>query len=164
MSDRGDKGLTLGECNLEMSKNSPFVRTVGMIDELQARVALARVLLKGKKNKGFEGIEKDLYQIMGSLYKGVKWIDGGGRIKDIEDIIRYYSEKFGDLKKFLIPGKNEIEVRINLCRTGCRLAEEELVFLKEEHEKKKLFFDGNILKYINKLSTYFYWVWRENYK
>jgi len=164
MSIRGDKGMTLGECNLEMSKNSPFVRTVGMIDELQARVAGARILFENKKNVEFEEIEKDLYQIMGSLYKVIKWQDGEERIKKMESEIKFYGEKFGNPKKFLIPGKNELEVRINLCRTGCRLAEEELVFLKEENEKNNLYFDGNILKYINKLSTYFYWVWRENYK
>jgi len=164
MSDRGDKGMTLGECNLEMSKNSPFVRTVGMIDELQARVAGARILFEGVKNIDFEQIEKDLYQIMGSLYKGMKWEEGEGRIKKMESEVEFYGEKFGNPKKFFIPGENELETRINLCRTGCRLAEEELVFLKEEHEIGKLYFDGNILKYINKLSTYFYWAWRENYK
>jgi len=164
MSDRGDKGITLGQCNMEMSKNSPFVRTVGMIDELQARVAGARILFENKKNVEFEQIEKDLYHIMGSLYKGMKWEEGEGRIKKMESEIESYGEKFGNPKQFLIPGKNELEVRINLCRTGCRLAEEELVLLKESQEKNDLYFDGNILKYINKLSTYFYWGWRENYK
>lgn len=157
MSDRGDKGITLGQCNLEMSKNSPFVRTVGMLDELQARVAVARIFFKKNENSDFEQIEKDLYQIMGSLYKGVEWQEGGERIKDLESKIKFYSEKFGNPKQFLIPGKNELEVRINLCRTGCRLAEEEVVSLDFS-------FDKNILKYMNKLSTYFYWVWRENYK
>jgi ATP:cob(I)alamin adenosyltransferase len=162
MSDRGDKGLTLGECNLEMSKNSPFVRVVGMIDELQARVAWARILFEDKENIELEQIEEDLYQIMGSLYKGVKW--GEERIRILEEKIKFYAEKFGNPRKFFIPGRNELEVRINLCRTGCRLAEEELVSLKEENEKNNSYFDGDILKYMNKLSTYFYWMWRENRK
>lgn len=156
MSDRGDKGLTLGECNMEMSKNSPFVRVVGMLDELQARVAWARILLKSEENTYFEEIEKDLYQIMGSLYKREVWQGGEEKIKDLDNKIKFYGEKFGNSKKFLIPGKNEVEARVNLCRTGCRLAEEELVAY--------LYFDGNILKYINKLSTYFYWILRENHK
>ncbi len=161
MSVRGDKGFTLGECNMIVSKNSPFVRAVGMIDELQARVAFVRVLLKDKENKNFENIEKNLYQIMGSLYKGVEWQEGEEKIEDLDNKIKFYSEKYGDPKKFLIPGRNELEVRLNFCRTGCRLAEEELVSLKEEYEKQKKFFDEKALKYINKLSTYLYWLWRE---
>lgn len=164
MSDRGDKGFTLGECDMEMSKNSPFVRAVGRLDELQARVALVRVLLKGKENKNFENIEKSLYQIMGSLYKRVEWQEGGERIKNLDNKIKFYSEEYGNSKKFLIPGRNELEVRLNFCRTGCRLAEEELVLLKEDRQKKKLYFDENVLKYINKLSTYFYWLWRSELK
>ena len=157
MSIQGDKGITLGQCNMEMSKNSPFVRTVGMIDELQARVAGARILFEGEDNVNFEQIEIDLYQIMGSLYKGVEWSEGEERIKYLDNKIKFCGEKYGNPKKFFIPGKNELEVRINLCRTGCRLAEEEVVSLDFS-------FDKNILKYMNKLSTYFYWIWRENYK
>jgi len=164
MSIRGDKGMTLGECNLVVSKNSLFVRVVGMIDELQARIGLCRVRLKGEENKNFEDIEKDLYQIMGSLYKGLEWSKGEKRVKDIELKIKFYNKKFDKSDRFLVPGKNELEVRLNFCRTGCRLAEEELVFLKEKNEKEKLYFDGNILKYINKLSTYFYLMLRDELK
>lgn len=163
MSVRGDKGLTLGECNMIVSKNSPFVRAVGMIDELQARVAGIRILFEGEENTNLEQIEKDLYQIMGSLYKGVEW-QGEERVRDLDNKIKFYGEKYGNSKKFSVPGKSEVEVKINLCRTGCRLAEEELVFMKEEYEKKKKFFDEKALKYINKLSTYLYWLWREYLK
>ncbi len=161
MSDRGDKGITLGECNMEMSKNSPFVRVVGGLDELQARIALARVLLEGRENKNLEEIENDLYQIMGSIYKGKEWEKSKERIENLEKETLIYSKKQVSISKFLVPGKNEFGSRLNFCRTGCRLAEEELVFLKEEHKKENKFFDENILKYINKLSTYFYWLWRK---
>lgn len=162
MSDRGDKGLTLGECSMEISKNSPFVRVVGMVDELQARVASVRVLLKDGDNENLEQIEKDLYQIMGSIYKSLKWDRGEERIVFLDSEIKFYGKKYGNPKKFLLPGGNELVVRLNFCRTGCRLAEEELVLLKETHEKEKKYFDENILKYINKLSTYFYWLWIKN--
>ena len=149
---------------MEMSKKSPFVRAVGILDELQARIALARILLEGKENKNLEEIEGDLYQIMGSIYKGVAWKESEERIEFLKKEIEFCSEGQTSIEKFLVPGKNELGSRLNFCRTGCRLAEEELVFLKEEHEKEDKFFDGNILKYMNKLSTYFYWLWRETEK
>ena len=40
MSEKGDKGLTSGECNLNVSKDSPFVEAVGAIDRFQAQVGV----------------------------------------------------------------------------------------------------------------------------
>lgn len=161
MSERGDKGLTLGECNLVVSKDSAFVRTVGRIDDLQSRLANTRVLLVDQENKDFKDIQTDLYEIMGSLYQRVEWKNGKERIKWLEEENVSKSERVENLGKFLIPGENEIESRVSLCRTGCRLVEEDVVSLKNERKKNKLYFDQNLIKYFNKLSTYFYLVWRE---
>ena len=161
MSERGDKGLTLGECNLVVSKSSCFVRAMGVIDDFQARLGSARVLLDGEENNKIKAVQTDLHQIMGSLYQRSKWEKGDESIKEVEEDIKSYQGRIENLEKFLIPGKNETEVRVDLCRTGCRLVEKELVFLKKKNKKKKLYFDLNIIKYFNKLSTYFYLMWRE---
>ena len=159
MSDRGDKGLTSGECDLTVSKDSEFVEVVGMIDEFQARLGLLRVLLKGEENQKVLKIESDLSQIMGSLYKVSVWKESEKRIENIIEEIEKYKKETKNLDKFLAPGKNELEARFNLCRTGCRIAERRLVSLKNKREEKNEFFDGNILKYFNKLSSLFYWQW-----
>lgn len=151
MSERGDRGLTSGECNLTVSKDSPFVEAVGAIDDFQARLGSARVLLEEKENNDFLMIENDLMEVMSSFYKKTKWERGEDRIGDIEKSIEVYRGRVENLNNFLVPGKNEIESRINLCRTSCRTAERRVVTLGV---------DEKVLKYFNKLSAYLYWVWR----
>jgi cob(I)alamin adenosyltransferase len=161
MSERGDKGITSGECGLSVSKDSSFVEAVGAIDDFQARLGLVRVLLEGVDKNNILKIEKDLTEVMGTLYQGTKWERSEKRVEEIDDGIKKYKGRVKNLGNFLIPGENEIEARLNLCRTGCRIAERRVVTLKlDREEKKELDFDENILKYFNKLSTYLYWMWR----
>ena len=159
MSENGDKGFTSGECNLLVSKDSPFVEAVGAIDKFQARLGWTRVVLEEKDKEKFLQIEKDLGEVMGNLYKGEKWKNGEDRIKEIETEIN--SKRVNNLNSFLISGENEIEARINICRTDCREAERRVFTLKNDREERgRTDFDKNVLKYFNKLSTYLYWMWR----
>lgn len=164
MSERGDKGFTLGECNLSVSKDSPFVEAVGAIDDFQARLGHARVLLKGKEKKNFFQIEEDLTEVMGSLYKGIDWENGKKRLEEVDGEVKKYRKRVKNLSNFLVPGENEIESRINLCRTGCRIAERRIVGLKEDREENQgEKFDQNVLKYFNRLSTFLYFIWRSKF-
>ena len=155
MSERGDKGFTSGECNLNVSKDSPFVEAVGAIDRFQARLGWTRVVMEEKeeKQKIFQ-IEKDLNEIMGSLYTGKDWEHGKKRIEEIESDSEEYKKRVKDLNIFLIPGENEVESRINICRTDCREAERRVVTLGS---------DENVLKYFNKLSSFLNWMWRSKF-
>ncbi|MDD2483278.1 MAG: ATP:cob(I)alamin adenosyltransferase [Candidatus Shapirobacteria bacterium] len=165
MSERGDKGLTCGECLLDVSKDSPFVKSVGGIDEFQARLGSVRVVLEDKKEKQrIKKIEEDLVEVMGSLYTGNDWKNGNKRIGELDEDIVAYQGRVGDLNGFLIPGENEIEVRLNLCRTACREAETRLVTLKLAREvEEDLDFDENILKYFNRTSKFLYFMWRSKF-
>jgi cob(I)alamin adenosyltransferase len=162
MSERGDRGLTCGECLLDVSKDSSFVKAVGGIDEFQARLGSARVVLEDKEEKQkIRKIEEDLVGIMGSLYVGNDWKSGKKRIREMDKEIVIYQGRVGDLNGFLIPGENETEVRLNLCRTACREAETRLVTLKLTREiEENLDFDENILKYFNRTSKFLYFMWR----
>jgi cob(I)alamin adenosyltransferase len=165
MSERGDKGFTSGECNLSVSKDSPFVEAVGAIDKFQARLGWTRVVLEEKEEKEkILQIEKDLNEIMSSLYIGKDWKNGEKRIEEIESDSEEYKQRVKDLNDFLIPGENEVESRINICRTDCREAERRVVTLKwDREEKKKEKFDENVLKYFNKLSSFLNWMWRSKF-
>jgi len=164
MSEKGDRGITQGECLLEVSKNSVFPEAVGAIDDFQARLGSARVLLKSDDKKNVFEIEKDLYEVMGVLYLGGKWRRAEERIEDIDDRAEQYKSRVKNLGTFLIPGENETESRINLCRTGCRTAERKIVALKiDREENEKLDFDENILKYFNRLSYLLNWMWRSKF-
>lgn len=162
MSERGDKGMTCGECLLSVSKDSLFVEAVGAIDKFQARLGWARVEMKNiDENQKIYQVEKDLTEIMGSLYTGTNWKNGKKRIEEIEKDAENYKKRVKDLNLFLIPGENELEARINICRTDCREAERRIVTLKlEREEKKELILDQNILKYFNKMSYFLNLMWR----
>ncbi len=165
MSEKGDRGITQGECLLDVSKNSVFVEAVGSIDRFQASLGLAKVkITKSDEKKNFFQIEKDLYEVMGSLYMGQDWTSGKKRVEEIDKSIELTKKRVSNLEGFLIPGENEVEARINLCRTDCREAERRLVALKiEREEKENLSFDQNILKYFNRLSCLLNLMWRSKF-
>ena len=164
MSERGYKGFTCGECMLDVSKDSPFVKAVGGIDEFQARLGWTKIALENKEKEKIRKIEKDLTEVMGSLYTGDDWRNGKKRIEEIDEDIVTYQKRVGDLNGFLIPGENEVESRVNLCRTACREAETRLVTLKLAREvEEDLDFDENILKYFNRTSKFLYFMWRSKF-
>jgi cob(I)alamin adenosyltransferase len=163
MSKNGDKGITQGQCSLNVSKDSVFVELVGAIDRFQSRIGWARVVVEGKNEKqNLFQIEKDLSEIMGSLYIGGKWEIGNKRLGELESEIEEYCKRMGNLDKFLVSGENEIEARINICRTDCREAERRLVTFKNKKEDKSSILDEAILEYLNRLSTLLNWMWRSN--
>ncbi|HPT66215.1 MAG TPA: ATP:cob(I)alamin adenosyltransferase [Candidatus Woesebacteria bacterium] len=165
MSEESDRGRTQGECLLDVSKNSPFVEAVGSIDRFQASLGLAKVKMTNTdEKKRFSQMEKDLYEIMGSLYMGQSWANGDKKIEQIDKEIESTKKRISNLEGFLIPGENEIEARINLCRTDCREAERRLVSLKiDREEKENLKFDLNVLKYFNRLSSLLNLMWRSKF-
>jgi cob(I)alamin adenosyltransferase len=165
MSEKGDKGITQGECLLDVNKNSAFVEAVGSIDRFQASLGFARVKMVkiNEKIKIFQ-IEKDLYEVMGSLYTGQNWANGEKRTEEIDKDVEMAKKRVKNLDGFLLPGENETEARINMCRTDCREAERRVVNLKlERKEKEDLEMDENILKYFNRLSCLLNLMWRSKF-
>lgn len=166
MSEGVKKGFTSGECNLPVSKDSPFVETMGSMDEFQAKLGWTRVKLmeEGCKDEGERVLKVEMYvsEIMGTLYQEIKWEDGDKKIEELEGWIDGYTKgRVKNLEGFLVPGENELESRLNLCRTACRTAERRVVTLKLERMKDEADnFDENVLGYFNMLSTYLFWMWQ----
>lgn len=77
-------------------------------------------------------------------------------IKD-EDIERLEKEmdrmdsELPPLKQFVLPGGSEAAARAHICRAVCRRAERCIYSVKEEYEV-----DEQILKFVNRLSDYFF--------
>jgi cob(I)alamin adenosyltransferase len=128
--------------------------------KLKSRLEAVRFVLKREENEVIGGIEKNIVDIFEAIHKNSEWENGDSEIKKLEELVKSYELKVGDFGKFLIPGETESDASVNLCRTGSRLAEERLVAWKNEKEKENEKFDGRIIKYFNKLSTYFNLVWR----
>ena len=125
-----------------VDKDSPLLEAIGTLDELQALVE-------------DEEIQKDLYQIMGTLSG-----DSRNKIQDsrIEQLEQEINRLEGELKKidgFLI-FKNPEARKLNWVRTVCRRTERRLVTLNKAQQ-----LDSNILIYINRLSDYLFMLARK---
>lgn len=74
-----------------------------------------------------------------------------------EDIARLENEMdkidsgLPSLKRFILPGGNEAAARAHICRSVCRRAERCIYIVKQE-----LPVDDQILKFVNRLSDYFF--------
>jgi len=55
------------------------------------------------------------------------------------------------LKQFVLPGGSEAAARAHICRSVCRRAERCIYLVKEEYPV-----DEQILKFVNRLSDYFF--------
>ena len=165
MTEQGDKGKTQVMENMIDSKDSIFVETIGSIDSFQASLGSARVLVKNEDKVRILAIQNDLYEIMASW--GAKeyrpWEDAEKRTSEIENEMEEMKGRVKNLDGFLIPGENEVETRINLCRTDCREVERRVVSLRNQRiDDQEKEFDEDILVYFNRLSSYLNVMWRNN--
>ena len=111
-------------------------------------------------------IQKDLHTISSNLaYPSVlsqSKIDGSPmankipRVTDktvekLEKWIDLYEEELPPLKNFILAGGTEESANLHITRVICRRAERQIIRLMREEEIEK-----NILKYMNRLSDYFF--------
>lgn len=71
----------------------------------------------------------------------------GGSLNWLEDKIKELEEKKEIPQQFILPGKSELEVRLNLARVAVRTAERRLVSLNRHQDLPQEFLD-----YFNRLS------------
>lgn len=166
MSERGDKGMTSGECNLPEKKDSPFVEAMGAMDDFQAKLGWTRVKLVEEQYLSDAdrvlSMEKSVSEIMGVLYQRIDWKNGSDRVGELDNWIAEYTKgRVKNLDGFLVPGENELESRLNLCRTSCRTAERRLVTLRwNENEQRAEDKTDSIIGFMNRASTYLFWLWQ----
>jgi len=149
-TERGDRGKSYWN-GREVDKDSPLLEAIGMIDELQSRLGLTKILVEGEDKSKFNQMEMDLYSIMGNLSCGQEWNDGEKRVLELKSEVERMEADLPINRSFTIPGENEIEANINSCRTACRTAERRVVTLNKEVELNE-----NVLKYFNRLSDVLY--------
>lgn len=155
--DLGSTSLAGGE---RTGKDDPRVEAYGTVDELTATVAYLRDCMD--QNDGmFRDHRENLKAVLNTLMEvgGVLACAGSGKsatIKEertafIEGRIDLMSASLEPVTRFSIPGGHPLVSLTHLCRTVCRRAERAAVKASREFDT-----DRNAIKYLNRLSDFFY--------
>ncbi|MDA0205595.1 MAG: cob(I)yrinic acid a,c-diamide adenosyltransferase [Acidobacteria bacterium] len=162
----GDKGQTSLVNGRRVAKDDPKVEAYGAVDELIARVGVARVTTNetGLGELGeFAGIllrvQHELFNL-GSLLATDPGKIGPKQPRIAEaDVIQLEKEidemnaELPRLNSFTLPGGCRLDAELHLCRTGCREAERRVITLSSLEEV-----DPFAVTYLNRLSDAFF-VW-----
>ena len=153
----GDKGKTGLADGSRVSKDSLRVHCLGSIDELNASIGFAGVLLPIKPEIDFKSIQNDLLNIGAeiSIPNSEKDFLDQDRIDYLDKKIELINNDLPPLKEFILPGGNDVCSRMHLARSICRRAERDLVSLNNKEQ-----ISPEILQYINRLSDYLFVVAR----
>jgi len=157
----GDKGKTALADGSRVSKDSLRVHCLGSIDELNASIGFAAVLLPKKPEIDFKSIQNDLMNIGAeiSIPNSEKNFLYQDRIDYLDKKIELINNDLPPLKEFILPGGNDVCSRIHLARSICRRAERDLVSLNNKEQ-----ISPEILQYINRLSDYLFVVARSLFR
>lgn len=150
--DSGNTSLLRGE---RVSKHHLVIEAVGILDEANSLLGLARASSKEKRVKRIIlQVQKHLF-ILGAEFSVPK---GGGKppkkiisetdIKWLERLIEQFEEALALPPGFVAFGQEESSSHLDVARTSVRKAERTAVKMKSED----LIENSNILKYLNRLS------------
>ena len=160
----GDKGETSLGDKSRVSKNNCRINAIGSVDELNSFVGLCILnspntdRLTPLKNRLIE-IQQDLFDLGADLCIPVSDKDienkplriSESQVKQIEKDIEDMKKNLGSLSSFILPGGSTMSTYLHVCRTVCRRAERQIVELSEIE-----YIGDNIIRYINRLSDFFF--------
>jgi cob(I)alamin adenosyltransferase len=159
----GDQGMT-GVIGGRVKKDSVRVEAYGTVDELNAFVGQALVLLKTEEAK-FHDMVQDLTEIQHELFDSgadlalVKAPEGydlsykinGDHVTKLEKLIDKYDGECPPIKRFILPGGSGPSAALHICRVVARRAERRVVTLAEMEP-----INEEIRRYLNRLSDLFF--------
>lgn len=152
---KGDGGFTSLVGGKKVSKSSLRIDSYGTVDELNSFLALLLEEIDSQEDRDFLlKIQSDLFTLGSYLASEPGFMScaiNDEMIEEIEDEIDKAAQIVPPLRKFILPGGCKGNSLANICRTVCRRAERCIYKLKEEEE-----IDEFVLKYINRLSDYFF--------
>lgn len=158
----GDKGQT-SVIGGRVSKDDIRVEAYGTIDEANSFVGKAVAELD---KDIFKDILEDLEKIQHELFdcgSDLSNIMENREYKVSEEIVTYLEEKIDELieeapklERFILPGGSDASASIHIARTVTRRAERLIVSLMKAEEE----IPEAVLKYVNRVSDYFFAVAR----
>ncbi len=150
----GDKGNTTLFGGSSLSKGSLRVDSYGSVDEANANLGVIYANVEYEEIKEvIRVVQKKMFIVGAQLasdkdgYDKLKVKIENDDIKYLEKIIDYYTNEYGALSGFIIPGETAVSAQLHVARTVVRRSERLAVNLSQEE-----FVCPLILKYLNRLS------------
>lgn len=149
----GDGGRTRLADGTDLRKDDAQIEALGDVDELNACCGLLRAALPPEHplRSGLEDVQQRLFDLGGQLAMGRTVALGADALERLETVSEALNEALPPLTSFVVPGANEAEARAHLCRTVARRAERRVV----AHAARGGV-DEDALRYLNRLSDYFF--------
>jgi len=143
--DRGETGLGDGS---RVSKDSPRVRALGELDELNSAIGLlAAESPPPDVAEVLSQVQHDLFDLGGEVSIPGHALLAEAAVARLEATIEAWNAELPPLKEFILPGGTRAAAAAHLARTVCRRAERAVVALGE---KEKI--GEPARRYLNRLS------------
>ena len=149
----GDKGTTSLVGGQRTTKNDPRLEAYGTVDELNAHIGLLRQTGNRPEDDALLlFIQNKLFVIGSYLATDTSFtqLREASRIDTLDATVP-------PLHAFLLPGGTAAAAQAHICRTVCRRAERRICQVAQE-----VLVDENIMRFINRLSDYFFVLARFN--
>jgi cob(I)alamin adenosyltransferase len=154
----GDAGETSLGDGIRVSKHGPRIAAIGVVDETNAAVGLARLHATGADDAMLARIQHDLFDLGADLCtpETGRRADGALRIvaaqvERLEREIDAMNELLAPLNSFVLPGGSPAAAYLHLARTVARRAERQISELATVEPV-----NPEALKYINRLSDHLF--------
>src|SRR5216110_3502316 len=143
--DAGETGLGDGS---RVPKDSPRVRALGDIDELNSAIGvLLAEELPPELRDALDKTQHDLFDLGGELSIPGHALLGDAHVAHLEERLEAWNADLPPLKEFILPGGTRAAALAHLARTVCRRAERSVVALGEREKVSDA-----ARQYLNRLS------------
>ncbi|OGM02457.1 ATP:cob(I)alamin adenosyltransferase [Candidatus Woesebacteria bacterium GWA1_41_8] len=156
--DKGETGLFRPGANkkIRVSKDSTKINALGAVDELNSFIGVTVAASANKElKKTLNNIQRNLLTL-GSILAGSKLRFFASKTTQLEKLIDKMDKELPPLNNFILPGGSVTAANLQFCRSLTRRAERALVALNKIEPVKP-----QILKYINRLSDFFFMLARQ---
>lgn len=138
---KGDRGQTDLLYGRRVSKTHPRVRAYGVVDGLSVQLGVARAHARAELAERIEGIQRRLIPLMAELAAddadaerfAQSKLDrlGEADVAALQAMVDDLEARLPAATDWLIPGGTKASAFLQVARTGCRKAEREIVWLRE---------------------------------
>ncbi len=149
--DKGESGLVDGS---RQSKDAPVFRAIGAVEEANAAIGVAMVVMPAPNRELLQQIQNDLFDLGADLATPLGGPKDEGALRIVaEQVVHLEAEidrltgDLAQLTSFILPGGTQAAAALHLARTIVRRAERRAVALNGETE-----LNAEALKYLNRLS------------